>query len=168
MKRLALILPLAALIWGLLLTGCSSAPTVTSPGGTLSIGGEQPPGNVTWISPGKVTITNLYPGAQAEWTQTIHNGNDAVRSYRVTVRTPDSVSEGYEPLPSEYYDWITISAPHPSIAPQESLDVLVTVAMPKDVKYPGKHAEVWISVVEEGQEGFVQTELCSRWLISTK
>jgi len=29
-----------------------------------------------WISPGKVMIDNLYPGAQAEYSITVHNGND--------------------------------------------------------------------------------------------
>ena len=124
--------------------------------------------DVNWISPGKVTIGNLYPGARAEYPITIHNGGDAEASFAVAVREPDYVADGYEPLPEEYHGWITISDSNPVIGPKQSLDVMITVTLPSDISYPGKNVEVWVSVMEQGQEGMIRTELASRWLISTK
>jgi len=72
-----------------------------------------------WISPGKVMIDNLYPGAQAEYSITVHNGNDLETPFAVTVRAPDHVGSGYEPLPEEYCSSITLSHSHPAMAPRE-------------------------------------------------
>lgn len=121
-----------------------------------------------WISPGKVNIDNLQPGASAEYPLTIHNGRDVETSFTVTVRAPDNVAEGYERLPEEYYSWITLSDPNPVIAPKQSVDVMVVVAMPEEAVYPDKDAEFWVGVIEEGQAGMIRTELASRWLISTR
>jgi hypothetical protein len=35
----------------------------------------KPPYDKTWISPGKVEVTNYYSGGRAEWNFDIHNGN---------------------------------------------------------------------------------------------
>ena len=37
-----------------------------------------------------------------------------------------------------------------------------------DISYANKDVEVWISVIEQGQEGMIRTEFASRWLISMK
>jgi len=35
---------------------------------------KKPPDNMNWISPGKITVSNFYPGARAEYPITVHNG----------------------------------------------------------------------------------------------
>ena len=124
--------------------------------------------DVNWISPGKVSIGNLYPGATAEYPITVHNGYDDKVEFAITARQPDQVLEGYEALPLEYLSWVTISQPKLILGSKQTADVLIIVTMPEDALYAGKKAEFWISVVDKSQEGMVLTELAARWLISTK
>lgn len=121
-----------------------------------------------WISPGKVMIGNLFPGARAEYLLTVHNGNDVETPFALTVIKPHYVAEGYQPMPEEYYSWITISDAKPVIAPKQSMDILIVVVMPDDVSYPGQKIEFWISVIDQGQSEMIRTELVSRCLISTQ
>jgi hypothetical protein len=120
------------------------------------------------IDPGKVYIDNLYPGAQAEFPVTVYNQNDHETAFVVTVRAPDYTAEdeGYDALP--YLDWVTVSPGQVIIGANDEGDVLITVTMPEDADYSGKKSEVWISFMEEGTEGMVKIELCSRIFIATR
>jgi hypothetical protein len=120
------------------------------------------------IDPGKVYIDNLYPGAQAEFHITVYNQNDYETAFVVTARAPDYTAEdeGYDALP--YLDWITVTPDRVIIGANDEGDVLVTVAMPDDADYSGKKSEVWISFMEEGTEGMIKIELCSRIFIATR
>lgn len=129
---------------------------------------EGAPEDATWIAPGKVFVGNLYPGAQAEYPITIHNGNDEPTTFAISARIPDHVDEGYVKFPASYCAWVTITASSPVLAPKETRDILVIVRMPETAYPSGEKLEVWISVIDASQTGFVRTELCSRWLITTQ
>jgi len=195
----------------------------------------------TWISPGKVTIGNFYPGARAEWPLLIHNGNDGQRSedksvitepgetsvavplngfpvdtssdsflvtsptdnslspvsystvdhtllvkgfkpdattiitisyvskaqFSVYYREPDHLYEGYENAPSGSNEWVIIADKTPVIMPQTTQEIMVALSIPED--YEGEFPpqwEFWIGVTDTSQEGMIQAELCSRWLIN--
>ena len=148
------------LIIGLLLIGllvvCGCAPSYS------------PLVDRTWISPGKVQVGNFYPGARAEWTLLVHNGNDIAASFLVTYRYPDHVAEGYAKPMSEVQGWIIIADPTPVIAPKETKEILIVLAMPEDATVFAPKWEFWISVKDTTQTGMVVTELCSRWLVQMR
>ena len=96
---------------------------------------------INWISPSKVNIDNLYPGATAEYPITMHNGSEGMVEFAITTRQPDRVTEGYEPLPEEYLSWVNIEQPNPVLESKQTADVLIKVVMPKDASYAGKRAE---------------------------
>ena len=51
--------------------------------------------NDNWITPAAVEIGNFFPGAQAEWSIRLHNGNDAsVQSQSFTVTTEPGETAG--------------------------------------------------------------------------
>ena len=120
------------------------------------------------IDPGKVYIDNLYPGAEAEFPITVYNQNDYETVFKVIPREPDYTAEdkGYDALP--YPEWVTVSPERVTIGASDTDDIIVTVVMPEDADYSGKKSEVWISFMEEGTEGMVKIELCSRIFISTR
>ncbi|MCJ7805209.1 hypothetical protein MUP46_01015 [Patescibacteria group bacterium] len=129
---------------------------------------QEPPADRTWLSPGKVNISNYYPGARAEYNITVHNGNSLPAKFAVTYREPSYVAPGYEKPPVGAQDWVIVADPTPVLAPRETRDILVVLEMPKDVtNYPMKW-EFWISVMDNSQAGTVTTELCSRWLVSMR
>ncbi|MBA7565731.1 hypothetical protein ES708_07416 [subsurface metagenome] len=120
------------------------------------------------IDPGKVYIDNLYPGAEAEFPITVYNQNDYETVFKVIPREPDYTAEdkGYDALP--YPEWVTVSPERVTIGASDTNDIIVTVVMPEGADYSGKKSEVWISFMEEGTEGMVKIELCSRIFISTR
>ncbi len=129
---------------------------------------NEPPTDRTWISPGKVNVGNFYPGARAEYSLTIHNGNDTVSSFSVAYRYPDNVAEGYvKPLP-EVQSWVIIADATPILMPKETKDVLVVLAMPKEAVSPTLKWEFWVSVMDTTQKGMIRTELCCRWLVQMR
>jgi hypothetical protein len=150
---------------GLLLSSCAhpTAPPVT---------GEEvsPPPELfdkTWISPGKVTVDNFYPGARAEYLLSIHNGKDEPAEFSVTYREPSSAGEDYVTAPSGAEDWVIIADPSPVLAAKETRQILIAVDMPKAAKAPPKW-EFWIAVKDVTQTGMVQTELVCRWLVEMR
>jgi len=120
------------------------------------------------IDPGKVYIDNLYPGVEADFPITVYNQNDYETTFSVKAREPDYTAEdkGYDALP--YPEWVTVSPERVTIGASDTDDVIVTVVMPEDADYSGKKSEVWISFMEEGTEGMIKIELCSRIFISTR
>lgn len=120
---------------------------------------------VIWITPGKVNIGNLFPGAQAEWNLRIHNDRNESVSFAVVNRSPDYTEKGYISLP---YKWMTIETDVDgliTIAPRSVRSVPVVVKFdPRDKPYFKKY-ETWISVMDTSQTGMIKTELCSRWFI---
>lgn len=165
-KLLAVILFVAVL-----LVGCSCSNTVppantapTNGGPTVSY--DEPPADRTWISPGKVHISNFYPGARAEYPLTIHNGREEYCTFEISYKVPNRVEEGYAVAPANFGDWVIIADMTPILAPRETRDILIVVDMPKNATgYPMKF-EFWVAVKDLSQTGAVRTEMASRWLVS--
>lgn len=132
---------------------------------TVVLPGE-PPTDRTWISPGKVEVGNFYPGARAEWNLLVHNGNDVSSSFAVTYRYPDHVGEAYAKPTNEVQDWVIIADAMPVLMPRETRNIMVVLAMPEEATIFTPKWEFWISVKDITQTGMVQTELCSRWLVT--
>ena len=128
---------------------------------------DEPPINKTWVSPGKMNISNFYPGARAEYPMTIHNGNDTDTIFAVVYRYPDHVATGYVKPPIEAQDWVIIADSTPILMPFETRDVLVALAMPEDANINDKKWEFWVSIMNTMQ-GQVKTELCVRWLVDMR
>jgi hypothetical protein len=122
---------------------------------------------VVWINPGKVFISNLFPGAQAEWNLRIHNEKSVANDFFIYYKVPDYTDTGYEKLPEKFRQWIVMND-KVTIPPKSVGEVLITVKMDKnDYAYMKKY-EAWIAVMDASQEGMIRTELCSRWFISTQ
>lgn len=157
-------------ILSVLLVGCGQAyiPSAVPEEIPKVVLPNEPPEDVTWISPGKIQVGNFYPGARAEWNLTIHNGNDTTATFAVTYRYPDHVGEEYAFPTEEVGDWIIIADTAPVIAPKETREILVILAMPEDAAVFAPGWEFWISVKDTTQTGMVQTELCCRWLVTMR
>lgn len=146
------------------------AITVISCGPADSAPGTEDDATFNWIKPGKVKIENFYPGARAEYPVTIHNGNDHAAKFSVEYRYPDNLdpSEGYV-LPSySAVEWVLIADDDPVLEPLETREVLITLEMPENVQNNHPKWEFWIAIKDQSQNTMVQTELCSRWLITMK
>jgi len=122
--------------------------------------------DVDWISPGKVTIENLYKGSQAEYSMRIHNGGKSATIFQVTSRQPDGIRD--DKLPLDCMDWVQISQGAIYVPAKSTVEVPIVVKMLKDTDMRGKSYEFWVSVINNAQKGMVQTELCSRWIIVTR
>ena len=143
----------------------ASDTPVPENGGAIIVLPDEPPSDVTWISPGKVMIGNFAPGARAEWYITVHNGNDEMSSFALVYRNPSRVEEGYVFAPAHVKDWVIIADATPILMPRETREVLVALEMPPTAISPGPKWEFWISIQDTTQEGTIITELCSRWLV---
>lgn len=178
MKKLAS----GLLILCVLLAGCSSpintggqgdpegytidnGTTADTQGTAVLPSGEEPPANMTWISPGKVNVANFYPGARAEYPLTIHNGNTEKAEFAIYYREPDHVDDSYVKAPESVQEWIIIADPTPVLEPRETRDILIALEMPENAESPGPQWEFWIAVRDTTQVSMVRTELAARWLI---
>lgn len=97
------------------------------------------------------TMTLTYPA----WTE-----------FAVYYRYPNRVAEGYNYPGDETEEWVIIADATPVLAPKETRDILIAVELPEGAVTPDRW-EFWIAVMEKGQ-GSVQTEMCSRWLVSMR
>jgi hypothetical protein len=122
--------------------------------------------NTNWISPGKVTVDNLYLGAEADYILRIHNGSNDATIFQITVRQPDGTQNNK--LPIDCMDWVTLSLKAVYVPAKTTYEMPIIVKMLKDTNMKGKSYEVWVSVIDSSQKGMVQTELCSRLIISTR
>ena len=129
---------------------------------------QRPPDDVTWISPGKVVVGNFHAGGRAEYPITIHNGKDVTTEFAVYYRIPDHVPEDTTKAPNMVQDWVIVADPTPVLAPYETRDILVVLAMPQTAVDPAPKWEFWVGVKDNSQTGMVQTELCVRWIISMR
>jgi hypothetical protein len=156
MKRIILFVAAVAV---LLLAGCPSSSTPSGPYDEV------------WISPGKVMVSNLHPGAKnVEYPLTIHNGNDQPTEFSVTFVAAGDVDKDtgyiYVAAPEEAQDWVIIADPSPVLEPKETRKVLVSVEMPEDAVAPAERWEFRIIVKDLSQTGMLQTELACRWLVT--
>ncbi len=122
------------------------------------------PEDKTWLSPGKVNISNLKPASSARQDITIHNGNQKTTEFLVYYRIPDYVEEGFVSAPVEAPAWVMISDKSFSLEPGQTKKVGIEIKLPDDTQFP-EHWELWIGC-KENKESSLTTELCSRWLIT--
>jgi len=114
-------------------------------------------------------VGNFYAGARAEWPLLVHNGNDTPTTFSIYYREPDHTGEGYVEAPPEAKGWVIIADCTPVIAPKTTQEIMVAIEIPRDYggQLPPKW-EFWIGVKDTTQTGMIQTEICSRWLISMR
>jgi len=129
---------------------------------------SQPPMNVSWISPGHVDVGEFFAGATGEYPIRVHNGNNVPSVFVVTCRMPDNTVVDYAKASPESIHWVTITGAETPLEAFETRDMLVSLIMPYDAVAPASKWELWISVLDTSQTGFVQTEMCTRWLITMK
>ncbi len=120
----------------------------------------------TWLSQGKIRISNLSPGKRVSEKISLHNGHEVATRYSVYYRIPDYVEAGFQSAPAEAKDWTVIAETSPRIGPQETKELQVVLDLPATVQTP-RQWEFWIGVRESLGSGLT-SELCSRWLITMK
>ena len=132
--------------------------------------GVTPPSNpnASWIYPGKVVVLDLHPLSEADWYIKIYNGNPIPTSYLVSARYPDVPTEGYLSVPTSFLPFVKVSKPTVVIESHSIETIPISVVIPANYKLPTKKFEFWLSVKEQGQRGFVQTETCTKWQITPK
>jgi hypothetical protein len=113
-----------------------------------------------------IRIGGFTPGV----TRTVSITYPYYSMFAVKARRPDEPMAGYAVAPVEYQDWVIVADPTPVLAPRETRNIMVSLALPTDVKLPPdlKKWEFWITVVESGTTTNIQTELASRWLITMR
>jgi hypothetical protein len=144
-----------------------SLPSQPSTNEATQGSGVQPPDDMNWISPGKVIVTNFYPGARAEYPITVHNGNSVSTSFTIACRPADHVDEPYVKAPPYIQDWVMVVDPTPVLAARETRDILVTLEMPEDAEVFAPQWEFWISALDTSQ-GMIKTEVAVRWLVTMR
>jgi len=187
MKRVMLVVFVIAGV--MMLTGCqldssvnNNTPTDTSVSPTATSVGPTPtyesgimdpgmpanaPSNVNWVSPGKIEVGNFYAGATAQCKIRIHNGNRESTPFSVVYRYPDNVGEGYEYPPQDCANWVTLSETQPTLSSRETKEIVITLSIPEGVSFPSK-MEFWISIKDDSQTELIRTELCIRWLVTSR
>lgn len=120
-----------------------------------------------WLYGNAVKFDGVFPGWSGTVPLTIINGTDRDRLFIISLRTSLKTKEGFEPLPQEYFYWVTIAKPEVSIAKGETYQVPITLTMPSDADYRGKKAEVRILVEDATQTGLVRIALEMKWFIIT-
>lgn len=144
-----------------------NSPSQPFTNGATQESGIQPPDDMNWVSPGKVIVTNFYPGARAEYPITVHNGNSISTSFTIACRPADHVDEPYVKAPPDVQDWVMVADATPVLAARETRDILVILEMPEDAESFPHQWEFWVSSIDTSQ-GMVQTELAVRWLVTMR
>ena len=111
----------------------------------------------------EVTISGFLP----EVTRVITLTYTAWTEYLVDYETPNRTREGYSGPQVEAEDWIIIADTTPVLAPKETREILVTLAIPKGATVEADKWEFWTSVTAQGQ-GNIQTEMATRWLVTMR
>jgi hypothetical protein len=124
------------------------------------------PVDKTWLSPGKIQVSNVTSGKHIEQNIKIHNGNEVSTAFLVYYRIPDYVESNFVIAPASARDWITIGEASPLLASRETKEIKVDLDVPNGIQTPARW-EFWIGV-KDNNENELTTELCSRWLITMK
>ncbi len=122
------------------------------------------PDDKTWLSPGKIQVSNLSPGNRVNQNIKIHNGNEQSTKFSIYYRMPDYVENNFIAAPADARNWLIIAEDSPTLAPQETKEIQVVLDLPDKAQTPERW-EFWIGV-KENKEARLATELCTRWLIT--
>ena len=138
--------------------------TIVTAGLACSTRQSLPLDDKTWLSPGKIEVSNFQPGKSTSQKITLHNGSKATVQYTMYYRTPDYVEQGFDAAPIDAQSWVTIIDQNPVLTSGETREIMVTLKLPSEAKTMS-HWEFWIGVRAAKETGLT-AELCSRWLIS--
>jgi len=125
----------------------------------------------TWVSPGKVFISNYYPGARAEYEITIHNGEDVDSGFEIAYKVPDYTDAGYAKATEELGRYVSVGDKVVTLRPDEIRKVLVVLEVPKGIEVPWGKWEFWVSVNGEpqGSGGLgIAVGYATRWLVTMR
>ena len=122
--------------------------------------------NLTPLSYDDETREIVIEGFAPDQARTMTLSYPAWTEFAVYYRYPNRVAEGYSYPDDKTDDWVIIADATPVLAPKETRDILIAVELPEGTVTPDRW-EFWIAVMEKGQ-GSVQTEMCSRWLVSMR
>jgi len=112
-----------------------------------------------------VVFDGVYAGYTATIPVTLVNGQDRDRRFLLSTRIPSKVTDGYEPIPFAYLDWIVIAEPVINLASGEVYQVPVTLTIPEGLKLKGERYEARILVEDTSQTGIVQIAVDMKWFI---
>ncbi len=118
------------------------------------------------VIPAEVHIDNLLPGESAEFELTIHNKDEIAHNFTITTFPPpeEERREGRAQFPSD--SWISFSCPRIEIASTSQANATVTVTIPQEQKWAGRHWETWLGVTPESTD-LLAVKLYVRLLVST-
>lgn len=116
-----------------------------------------------------VDHTLLIEGFKANITTVISISYISKAQFSVYFREPDHLLDGFESAPFEAKDWVIIADKTPLVMPQTTQEIMIALDIPEDyMKELPAQWEFWIGVTDTTQEGMIQAELCSRWLIISR
>ncbi|MHA6694662.1 COG1361 family protein [Homoserinimonas sp. A520] len=102
-------------------------------------------------------IDNLPPGTTIERRVQVQNNttsNHSVQVYAGAAKIEGNAFHGEDgAAQNELTTWISVDRPQLDMAPGESADVLVTIAVPQDAPEGEQYAAIWAEVRSESAEG---------------
>lgn len=117
------------------------------------------------VSPARVHIDGLYPGARASFKLTIHNRHDRPRAFSLAARTPWDLREGRSELPNA--GWVDFAPARVQVPANDSGEVTVSVSVPEDEQWTHGDWETWLGVTPADGD-FLVVNCYVRLLISTR
>lgn len=102
--------------------------------------------NNPWVNPSEVFFNNLFPGyvgPNNKYTINLHNGEAIATVFKIFVREADYLKfSDTEPLPAEYFNWITINDAAPIVPAYTTIATTIEVNLNRDVGE--KKYETWL------------------------
>ena len=111
----------------------------------------------------ELTISGFVPNV----TRIITISYIAWTEYKIDYSIPSKLRYGYSMPQIETSGWVVFSDMIPVLAPKETREITVTLAMPKGTLSVNDKWEFWVTVMEQGQ-GNIETRCAVRWLISMR
>jgi hypothetical protein len=122
----------------------------------------------TWVYPAKVEISNMFAGARAEYTISVHNGGEKESTFLIYYEDLKEDSGTFTKAPAEAASWISVSNTAPLIGPGEIVDILVVVEIPKTVVVNINQWGFLVVVSQSDQEGMIKVRNTSKWLVGMR
>lgn len=166
MKRIALV---AIALLMLVVNGCSLVPSSMPPAPVIQpvVATPASTGGIALIDSGKIYVGNFHSGARAEYSLKVKNNKGEDTKVEISWLEPSKTEDGYVKAPIIVKDWVEGFGTY-LVRKGETAEILIAVAMPDNAKSPAPKWEFWLTVLDVGQTGDVQTALGSRWLISMR
>jgi hypothetical protein len=111
----------------------------------------------------EITISGFIP----EVSRIITINYIAWTEFKVYYIIPNNVRDGFSIAQTGVGAYVTFSETVPVLAPKETREILVRLAVPSDYKIYADKWEYWVVVTEQGQ-GNIQTQMAIRWLVTMR